>query len=98
MTSRLDFGPNTLALFLQAHVLHAGTMAASRPFAEREADEDRIRAEREAILDYAAKANVHGPVVLRAMRADPRLRPSIRVALWRAMGIDPDIHKRRPAA
>jgi hypothetical protein len=98
MTSRLDFGPNMLALFLQAHVLHAGTLAATRPFEQRDADEDRIRAEREAILDYAAKANVQGPVVLRAMRADPRLTPSIRVALWRSMGIDPDIHSRRAAA
>lgn len=97
MTSRLDFGPNTLALFLQAHVLHAGTLAASKPFDQREADEDRIRAEREAILDYAARAKVQGPVVLRAMRADPRLTPSIRVALWRSMGIDPGIHSKRAA-
>lgn len=97
MTSRIDFGPDTLALFLQAHVLHAGTLAASRPFDQRDADEDRIRAEREAILEYAARANVQGPVVLRAMRADPRLTPSIRVALWRSMGIDPDIHSKRAA-
>ena len=97
MTSRIDYGPDMLALFLKAHVMHEGSLAATRPFEEREVDEDRIRAHREAILDLAVRANVQGPVVLRGMRADPRLTPSTRVALWRAMGIDPDIHSRRAA-
>lgn len=97
MTSRLDYGPDMLALFLKAHVLHAGTLASTKPFNQRDTDEDRMRGQREAVLDLAARANVQGPVVLRGMRADPRLTQSTRVALWRAMGIDPDIHSKRAA-
>lgn len=96
MTSRLNFGPDMLALFVQAHVMFAGVLAASKPFERRSVDASRIAAEREFILDLAAKAGVRAPVVLRAMRADGRIYPSHRIALWRAMGIDPLIHERKP--
>lgn len=96
MTSRLDFGPEMLALFLQAHVMFAGVMAASKPFERRAVDASRVPAEREYILHLAATAGVRAPVALRAMRGDGRIYPSHRIALWRAMGIDPLIHERKP--
>lgn len=96
MTSRLDYGPDMLALFLQAHVMCAGVLAASKPFEQRAHDDSRIRAEREYILDIAASAGVRAPVARRAMRGDGRIYPSHRIALWRAMGIDPLIHERKP--
>lgn len=97
MTKRLDFGPEMLALFLQAHVLHAGMMAATLPFEDRHADDDRARGERECILAIGGRAALKGEVVLRAMRTDLRLTQAQRAALWRALDIDPDIHeKERP--
>ncbi len=98
MTSRLNFGPAMLALFLRAHVMFAGVMAAAKPFDERDQDQSRISAERECLLNLAAEAGVKAPVLRRAMDIDRRLTDAQRRAIWLAMGIDPDIHKRRPAA
>lgn len=97
MTSRIDYGPDMLALFLQAHVMFAGVVAATKPFEERDRDRSRIRAEREYLLDLAAEAGVKEPVLLRAMKADRRLSPVQRLAVWRAMDIDPHIHEREAA-
>lgn len=94
MTSRLDFGPDMLALFLQAHVRFAGVLAATKPFEDRDSDRSRIRAEREYLLDLAAEAGVKEPVLRRAMNADRRLSRVQRFAVWQALDIDPHIHER----
>lgn len=97
MTSRLDFGPDMLALFLRAHVMRAGLLAATKSFEQRADDTSRIRAEREYILDLAAASDLRAPTVRRAIRADKRLSGEQRAALWLAMGINPMIHEREPA-
>lgn len=94
MISRIDYGPDMLALFVQAHVMFAGVLAATKPFDERDSDRSRIRAEREYLLDLAAEAGVKEPVLLRAMNADRRLSSVQRLAVWQAMDIDPYIHER----
>lgn len=97
MIPALDFGPQMLALFLQAHVVHAGNMAAmgykvpAIRARKRKAGEE---AERRRI---AADAIVSLKVFDLAMRGSVIVHDRHRQSLWRALGIDPDIHHRRAA-
>lgn len=97
MTSRIDFGPGMLALFLRANVIYAGVCSASLPVDQRKLDGPRKAAEQEEERRLAKAASLRVETMRQAMRCSQKVTVDERVALWRAMEIDPYIHQRRAA-
>lgn len=97
MTSRLDFGPGTLALFLTAHVVYAGVCGASLPLRQRKLDGPRKAAEQEEERRLAKAAGLSVATLRRAMRCHMTLTTDERTALWLSMQINPYIHQRNAA-
>lgn len=91
MRPQIDYGPQMLALFLQAHVMLVGTLAAERPLAERDRDVGyrlAVKAERRRISHKARVKVVNFDRAILGLR----IKDEPRRALWRALGINPDIH------
>lgn len=97
MTSRLDFGPGMLALFLRAHVIYAGVCGAALPVNQRKLDGMRKAAEQEEERRLAKAAGLRVETMRQAMRCSPKVTHDERTALWLAMDINPYIHQRRAA-
>jgi hypothetical protein len=97
MTSRFDFGPGMLALFLRAHVIYAGVCGASLPVDQRKLDGPRKAAEQEEERRLAKAASLRVETMRRAMRCSQKVAADERMALWLAMGVDPYVHQRRAA-
>lgn len=91
MTPRIDYGPQMLALFLQAHVMRVGTLAAERPLTERDRDVGyrlAAKAERRRIIDRSGTKTENFDRAIKGLK----ITDDARRALWRALGINPDIH------
>jgi hypothetical protein len=97
MTSRLDYGPSMLALFLRAHVVYAGVCGASLPVDQRKLDGPRKAAEQEEERRLSKAAGLRVETLRQAMRCSQKVSTTERTALWLSMGINPYIHQRRAA-
>lgn len=85
-----SFDAAGLALFLQAHVMRAGALAAYLPIDKRANDPARRNAERGERTRLRHEADVSREVFDLAFCGKPVLTEHRR-RLWLAMGIDPDI-------
>ncbi|WP_133253036.1 hypothetical protein [Rhizobium wuzhouense] len=97
MTSRLEFGPQMLALFLQAHVVYAGVSGASLPVSQRKLDGPRKAAEHEEERRLAKAAGLSVETLRQAARCSHKVTLDERTALWLSMEINPYIHQRSAA-
>lgn len=79
-----------LALFLQAHVMRAGALAADLTLDLRANDPARRNAERGERTRLRNAADVSREIFDLALAGKP-VMPGHRRRLWLAMGIDPDI-------
>lgn len=86
------FDAASLALFLQAHVMRAGALAADLPIDRRANDPSRRNAERSERARLRQEAEVSKEIFDLALAGKPVL-PAHRRRLWLAMGIDPHIRE-----
>ena len=84
------FNAEALSLFLQAHVMGAGALAADLPIERRANDPARRNAERAERARIRKAAGVSQDVFHAAFFGRPVLAAHAR-QLWLAMGIDPHI-------
>ncbi len=84
------FNAASLALFLQAHVMRAGALAADLPIERRANDPARRNAERAARARIRREAEVSRDVFDAAFFGRP-VMPAHARRLWLAMEIDPHI-------
>lgn len=84
------FNTASLALFLQAHVMRAGALAADLPIERRANDPSRRNAEKAERTRIRTEAEVSRAVFDLAFSGKP-VSPVHARRLWLAMGIDPHI-------